>query len=419
MNKINKSWTEKDKMAVWHSTLNQWTRIPNFNIVKAKGIYLYDEDGNRFIDGISSGWVNLHGHSHPLINQRIIEQLGKSDHITFAGFTHQPAIKLAEKLLRILPENQGKIFFSDNGSTAIWVALKITLDYWKNKREDRNTFIVFENAYHGEGFNFITSQNSNKGQGISVVQIPVPNENNLESVLKNLDEINQTHQVAGFIFEPLIQGRAGMQMHKAEYLEQLIYRCQKLGIVTIADEVMTGFGRTGAMFACEHIGVEPDIFCLAKSLTGGYMPLGVTSCSAKILHAFMKKGQALSIDYFHSYTANPIACAAALASLEIFEQDGYIEEIIRIVYKHQAIAQYLQTLPTVENIRQTGTILAFDIKSKEQEYNSEYINYSFLKRGVLLQTIGTSVYIMPPYCISNQELDQVYAAVIDVIKKVK
>ncbi|MCO5248941.1 MAG: adenosylmethionine--8-amino-7-oxononanoate transaminase [Chitinophagales bacterium] len=422
MAEIDKNYSRRDKMAVWHSHIRQWEKTTNHNIIRGKGAWLYDDMGNRFIDAISSGGVNLHGHAHPLINQRISEQLSQLEYSPFTGFTHPKAIDLADKLLRLLPDNQGKIFYSNDESSAVEVAIKMTLQYWKNKAEDRKTFIVLEHDYHGSSFGAqsvsysFDKENALNHLDFQVKFIPMPIQNNLESVLLKIDEIHKEYQVAGFIFEPLVQFHAGMRMHKAEYLEQLIYRCQKWNIITIANEAITAFGRTGAMFACEHLGTSPDIFCLANSLTAGYMTLGATSCSAKVFHGFLKREQPETLNYAQSYTASPLACTAALASLEIFKQDAYIEEIIRIVYKHQAFAQYLQTHPQVENVRQMGTILAFEIKIDNSEDSSPLLNYRFLERGVIIQAIKNTVYFIPPYCTSNEDLDRIYAATLSVLK---
>lgn len=419
-------WSLRDRSAIWHPFTHQWKESLNINIVKGKGVYIYDDQGNEYIDAVSSWWVNLHGHAHPHIIQKLQEQLNQIEHVIFAGFTHQPAIELAEGLLQILPPNQSKIFYSDNGSTAVEVAIKMTMQYWNNIGQKKTAFLAFENSYHGDTFGAMTvgaKSPFNEPFGDSsfhVVHIPTPNENNLDQIIATILDHHQKTPFAGFIFEPLIQGSGGMLMYDAEHLEVIIQHCQKLGIICIADEVMTGFGRTGAMFACDHMEIAPDIFCLSKGLTAGYLPLGVTSCTSKIYHAFLEKDITKTFYHGHSYTANPLACTAGLASLDIFKKEGYIDEIVRIVYKHQAFSHELKKYTQVKNIRQTGTILAFDINNDEGTgyFNSKRDQYyqAFLDKGILLRPLGNTIYILPPYCCTNEQLDKIYECILEVIQ---
>lgn len=419
-------WSKRDKAAIWHPFTHQWQDNLNINIVRGRGVYLYDANDNAYLDAVASWWVNLHGHAHPHINQRIQEQISRLEHVIFAGFTHPPAIELAEGLLNILPPNQAKIFYSDNGSTAVEVAIKMTMQYWYNTGQKKKTFLAFENSYHGDTFGAMAVGARSPfsepfgAPAFHVIHLPLPTTENIDSILSNIADANQDSSVAGFIFEPLVQGSAGMLMYEAELLEQLIRFCQQSGIITIADEVMTGFGRTGAMFACDHMEIAPDIFCLSKGLTGGYLPLGVTSCTAQIYHAFLERDPLKTFYHGHSYTANPIACTAGVASLEVFRQPGYIDEIIRIVYKHQAFLHQLQNHSKVENARQTGTILAFDIRNNESTgyFNSRRDLYyqAFISRGILMRPLGNTMYILPPYCISNEELDHIYSVILEVLE---
>jgi adenosylmethionine-8-amino-7-oxononanoate aminotransferase len=418
-------WSERDQSAIWHPFTHQWKKDLHINIVKGQGVYIFDDKGNQYLDAISSWWVNLHGHAHPHINLRIKEQLDKIEHVIFAGFTHQPAIELAEGLLNILPPNQSKIFYSDNGSTAVEVAIKMTLQYWYNIENPKNTFLAFEDSYHGDTFGAMAVGaksvfNEPFGNAaFEVIHLPIPNAENISQILQKISELATQHNIAGFIFEPLVQGSGGMLMYDAEYLEQMIIHCQNLDIICIADEVMTGFGRTGAMFACDHLEVAPDIFCLSKGLTGGYLPLGVTSCTSKIYHTFLEKDPKKTFYHGHSYTANPLACTAGVASLEIFHQPNYIDEIVRITFKHQSFLHQLKSNPKVENPRQTGTILAFDIKNEEgtSYFNSKRDLYykAFLDKGILLRPLGNTIYILPPYCITNEELDLIYQTILEVL----
>lgn len=419
-------WSHRDKSAVWHPFTHQWKDQLNINILRGEGAYIYDDQGNSYIDAVSSWWVNLHGHAHPHIIQKLKDQLHQIEHVIFAGFTHTPAIELAENLLNLLPPNQAKIFYSDNGSTAVEVAIKMTMQYWSNIGQKRNTFIAFENSYHGDTFGAMTVGSPSPfnapfgHHSFEVLHIPTPNESNLDQLLSIILDHHAKNPFAGFIFEPLVQGSGGMLMYEAEHLETLIRHCQNLGIICIADEVMTGFGRTGAMFACDHMEIAPDIFCLSKGLTAGYLPLGVTSCTSKIYHAFLEKDIYKTFYHGHSYTANPLACTAGLASLDIFRQDGYIDEIVRIVYKHQAFTHQLSQIPQVENVRQTGTILAFDIKNEEgtNYFNSKRDLYykAFLDKGILLRPLGNTIYILPPYCITNEQLDFIYQTILEVVR---
>lgn len=422
------SWSERDREVVWHPFTHQWKDVLPINIVKGEGSLLFDDQGKAYIDAISSWWVNLHGHAQPYIAQKVSEQLYQLEHSIFAGFTHPGAITLAERLLEILPPNQAKVFFSDNGSTAVEVAIKMVLQYWWNIGEPKQVFLALEDSYHGDTFGAMAVGQPSpfnepfQPSALEVVHLPRPNVENIASILSKITELAKVKKVAGFIFEPLVQGSGGMQMYREEYLDQILQHCQKLEIITIADEVMTGFGRTGAFFACDHLETAPDIFCLSKGLTGGFLPMGLTTCSQQIYQPFLEKDIAKTFYHGHSYTGNPLACAAALASLDLLTKPDCIDDVVRIVYKHQAFILRNQHHPKLKNLRQTGTILAMDVVS---DLPSGYFNSirdklydAFLQRGVLLRPLGNVVYVLPPYCTTNDQLDIIYGVIEEVLEEI-
>ena len=415
---------KRDKRFIWHPYTSAKTRLDPISIVKGKGAYLYDDKGKRYIDAVSSWWTNIHGHAHPYIAKRVSAQLKKLEHVIFAGFTHEPAVHLAEKLLSRLPSSQKKIFYSDNGSTAVEVALKMAIQYWKNKGEKRNKIIAFKNAYHGDTFGAMSVSGRTQFTlpfipylfEVEFIDAPIPgNEGNSLSQLQA--KIRSKHKnIAAFIFEPLVQGTAGMIIHQPEGLEALIQCCRKNNIIAIADEVMTGFGRTGKFFATDFIRGKPDIYCLSKGLTGGTMALGVTSCTEKIYRAFVSNDSSKTFFHGHSYTANPVACSAAIASLELFDRAETNRSIKRIEKRHAAFAKVVKQHRNVSAVRHRGTILAIELKTNNK---TSYFNkirdkaYDFfIKRGIILRPLGNILYILPPYCISDKDLTYIYRSVI-------
>ena len=414
---------DRDQKVIWHPYTQSGLGKPPIGIVKGEGVYLVGEDGRKYIDAVSSWWVNIHGHSHPYIAEKVAEQLRQLEHTIFAGFTHEPAVSLAERLLKILPASQSRIFYSDNGSTAVEVAVKMALQFWANKDRPRLKIIAIEHAYHGDTFGAMSV--SARGSFtdpfspllFDVIHIPFPGGASAVLGLEKLKEIiaREKDQVAAFIFEPLVLGAGGMLMYEPGTLETMIGICRENGILTIADEVMTGFGRTGKLFACDHINIAPDIICLSKGITGGTMPLGVTSCSSEIYKAFLSSDRSKTFFHGHSYTANPVACAAALASLDLLLQDKCLENIARISQNHQDFIHKTDRNPALRNLRSRGTILAMDFHNKNE---TSYFNpvrdrlYDhFIEKGVLLRPLGNVVYIMPPYCITDNELHTVYNAI--------
>ena len=419
-----KSLAERDKAIIWHPYTQMNTMADPIGIVKGEGVYLIDETGKKYIDAVSSWWVNLHGHSHPHIAKRVSEQLYTLEHAIFAGFTHSPAIELAEGLLNILPANQAKIFYSDNGSTAVEVALKMCLQYWSNKGEPRKKVLAFNNSYHGDTFGAMAVSARSaftapfEGLLFDVVYVDTPNAENIDHLKAQIS--NFKSQISSFIYEPLVQGSAGMLMYGAKYLDELLDHCRQNNVFLIADEVMTGFGRTGKIFASDYLTNTPDIVCLSKGLTGGTMALGVTSCTQQIFDAFLSEDKLKTFFHGHSFTANPIACAAAIASLELTLAPENLENIRRISDSHSRFAQKISGHRKLRDIRQTGTILAFEW---ETEGNSSYFSglrdnlyVYFLNEGIILRPLGNIIYILPPYCITNQQLDFIYSKIEEALE---
>jgi adenosylmethionine-8-amino-7-oxononanoate aminotransferase len=414
----------RDSKVIWHpyTPMKIWPEA--IAIVKGEGVYLVDEEGNRYIDAISSWWVNLHGHSHPYITQKVAEQLATLEHCIFAGFTHEPAILLAERLLEILPDGMRKIFYSDNGSTAVEVALKMSLQYWRNKGEKKQRIIAIENAYHGDTFGAMAVSGRSifteafSDQLFDVTFIPFPGKTNSAQSIAALKEILQKGDTAALIVEPLVQGSAGMYMYDADTLEQYFQLCKEYNTLIIADEVMTGFGRTGPLFACDHIQTKPDIVCLSKGLTGGTMPLGITACTQQIFDAFYHDDRTKMLYHGHSFTANPAICAAALASLDLLLQDSCTDSRRQITAAHAEFANRIANRATIADIRQAGTILAIELKTDSPSYHNnmrDVIYKFFLDRLIILRPLGNIIYLIPPYCITKEELNHVYKAIIEFI----
>lgn len=414
------SLTERDRKVIWHPYTQMKNALPHIPVVRGEGVYLFDEDGKKYIDAVSSWWVNIHGHAHPHIAKKVAEQLSVLEHVIFAGFTHEPAVQLAERLLELLPGDQEKVFYTDNGSTAVEVALKMCLQYWSNTgHKGRTRIIAFKEAYHGDTFGAMSVSGRSiftdpfKSMLFDVEFIDLPTEKNIEQLKSKINYLS--NEVACFIFEPMVLGAGGMLMYEAEYLDQLIETCQKHGILTIADEVMTGFGRTGTYFACETLHSKPDIFCLSKGLTGGTMPLGVTTCNQKIFDAFLSDDKLKTLYHGHSFTANPVACAASLASLDILLSAETLPNIQRIKRKNEAFAAQIKEHPKVRDVRQKGTILVLEWETgNDTSYLSSLRNQLylyFLERGIILRPLGNTIYILPPYIISDEDLDYIYQTI--------
>lgn len=422
--------SDADKKFIWHPFTPLVDGIEPLLVESAQGIYLTLHDGRKIIDAVSSWWVNLHGHSHPVIAQAIANQAKKLEHVIFAGFTHQPAIQLAENLLRILPKNQSKIFFSDNGSTAVEVALKMAMQYWHNQGIMHKTKIVaLEGAYHGDTFGAMAVgergafNNAFAPYLFHVDFIDFPSNENKTKLLTDFETLLTTGKVGAFIYEPLVQGAGGMRMYSPEILERLIAMAHEHNVVCIADEVFTGFGRTGKLFASEYMTSLPDIVAVSKGITGGFMPLGVTSCSEKIVEPFRSGEVSKTFFHGHSYTANPLACAAANASFGLLVSTECQKNIERISKQHRAFIERNKNNKSVKTITSLGTILSIELHTTE---GTSYFNETrkkiypfFLERNILLRPLGNVIYVLPPYVITENELGSVYSAIEEFLFSVR
>lgn len=412
-------------LTIWHPYTQHKTADPELEIERAQGCTLYLKDGRTLIDGISSWWVNPFGHGNQALADAIYRQILHLDQVIFAGFTHQPAQKLATKLQDILPNNQSKLFFSDNGSTAVEVGLKMAIQYFYNLNRGPCTVVALQGSYHGDTFGAMAAGERGKffqpfeDYVFDVQFIPPPVTGSRESCLTALEKIIKNSDNACFLYEPMVQGAGGMIIHDAEILSELLEICKKNEVICIADEVMTGFGRTGKYFASEYLSVQPDIMCLSKCLTGGILPMALTSCTEKIYAAFHSNDYQATLFHGHSYTGNPVGCAAALCSLELLESDSFQDRIQSISRAHRAFVQAYQHHPHVSRIQSLGTILAVDlvIGDREGYFNSRSkdIYRYFLNRGALLRPLGNTVYILPPYCMTDEELNALHGLIADLI----
>jgi adenosylmethionine---8-amino-7-oxononanoate aminotransferase len=418
--------SERDHKTIWHPYTQMQTAEPAIGIVRGEGVYLVAEDGSRYLDMISSWWVNIHGHSNPFIAEKISRQLTTLEHVIFAGFTHEPAVELAEKLLEILPASISRIFYSDNGSTAVEVALKMAIQYWHNKGVKKQKILAFENAYHGDTFGAMSVSGRSvftdpfRDLLFEVIFVPVPVSGHEDEAMAKFMEVIDAHRdIAAFIFEPLLQGTAGMVMYEAALLNRMIQLAKEKNIIIIADEVMTGFGRTGKIFATDYISNKPDIFCLSKGLTGGFLPMGITACSSEIYEAFLSADKSKTFFHGHSYTANPIACTAAIASLELLLNPGCLDKIKQIESWHSGFMKNIITHPFIKNIRNIGTVMAIELVTTDE---TSYLNNIrdtayryFLDRKILIRPLGNIIYLMPPYCIEKEEMESVYDVILNFL----
>jgi len=412
---------------IWHPFTQHGLGQPIPEIVRAEGATLFTDDGRAIIDAISSWWVQTHGHCHPKIITAIQEQSASLDQIIFAGWTHEPAQQLAKGLSDFLPDSLDHIFFSDSGSTAVEVALKMALGYWHNQGHERHRIVVMDHSYHGDTIGAM----SIGARGVfnqayapllfDVGSIPFPNEGTEQVTLDALTTFctDQDNPPAALIVEPLILGAGGMKIYSPKVLAQMHHICQQHDVLFIADEVMTGWGRTGTVFACEQAGITPDILCMAKGLTGGVIPLAVTAASAPIYDAHFSQDRTKMFFHSSSFTANPIACAAANANLQIWRNEPVQQRIDHIIARHQEFARMLSKHNNIAAIRQSGTILAFEIDEASGNYMSalgpQLLRF-FADRGVLLRPLGNTVYLMPPYCITDAQLSMVYGVVEEAVE---
>jgi adenosylmethionine---8-amino-7-oxononanoate aminotransferase len=416
---MHKTLVERDRNVIWHPYTQAKLAADPLPIVRGKGTWLFDEAGNGYIDAISNWWVTIHGHAHPYLAQKVAEQARQLEQVIFAGFTHEPAVRLAEGLLQILPGNFSKVFYRDNGSTAVEVAIKMAIQFWENKGQSRRKILALANSYHGDTFGSMSVSDRGtftKAFHDYLFEVEFVDAGDLRVRNDKWDE------VACFIYEPLVQGAGGMKMYEASQLNNMLQMCKQHGVICIADEVMTGFGRTGKLFASEYVDTKPDIICLSKGLTGGMMALGATACTQEIYDAFLSDDRSKTFFHGHSYTANPIACAAANASLDLLLRDECLQNIQRIAEQHATFAERLRNISSVKNIRQCGTIIAFEIETSGAEGYlnniSSVIHQKALTHGVLLRPLGNTVYIMPPYCTSDKELEKVYRCTVNILSTV-
>ena len=428
-------WVARDLAHVWHpcTQMKDHETVPMIPLRSGSGVWLEDHTGKRYLDGISSWWVNLFGHANPRINAAVVEQLGRLEHAIFAGFTHEPAITLAEELVRLAPAGLNRCFFADNGSAAIEVAVKMSFHYWRNRGRPRKTrFITLSNSYHGETLGALAVGNVELYKSIyrpllmDVITVPSPDAFGREAGASEADHarrmfahmeaaLEQNHgEVAAVIVEPLVQCAGGMRMYDPVYLQLLREACDRFDVQLIADEIAVGFGRTGTMFACEQAGIRPDYLCLSKGLTGGYLPLSVVLTTDTVYDAFYDEYTKLNAFlHSHSYTGNALACAAANATLAIFREEPVLERNRTLAARMAASVEHLREHPHVAEIRQRGMILAIEVMKDVAnrtpwpftERRGLRIYRLALDRGALIRPLGTTVYFMPPYVIEPDEID--------------
>lgn len=411
---------------VWHPYTQHGLDPAPLAVRSGKGALLYLEDGRVLIDGISSWWVNVHGHAHPRIVEAIASQSRTLEQVIFSGCTHKPAQELAERLAGHIREGAYKVFYSDNGSTAVEVGLKMAIQYHHLRGDARDTIVALSGGFHGETLGALSAGDVGAFKAafapylFRVEYLPSPADNSLARMLEALDRVHRQRKVAALLFEPLVQGAGGMRMYDPAVLSTLLERCRQLGIMTIADEVMTGFYRTGSFLATDQADSTPDIICLAKGLSGGFLPLGATMCREEIYRAFLSQDRARTFFHGHSFTANPIACAAGVASLQLFGLPETQQAIARISRRQAEFAQSLmQSRPDMAP-RSTGTILALDFPPDGSRGYLDSLRdrlYDFfLHRDILLRPLGNTVYVLPPYCISDAQLDLIYGAILEAVE---
>ncbi|MFD2673593.1 adenosylmethionine--8-amino-7-oxononanoate transaminase [Marinicrinis sediminis] len=428
----------KDRQYVWHpfTQMKDYENQDHLLIEKAEGIHLYGADGRTYMDTVSSWWVNVHGHGHPRIKQAIQEQMERMDHVMFSGLTHEPAIVLAEKLVERTPEGLTRVFYSDNGSTAVEVALKMSYQYWQHQgHKTKHKFIYLQGSYHGDTLGAVSVGGVDLYHAIfkpllfSAYQAPSPAISGMEQSLEAIEDLMKRHQseIAGIVIEPLIQAAGGMHIYGADFLTRLRALCNTYEIHLIADEVATGFGRTGKMFACEYAGMTPDLICLSKGLTAGVMPLSATLCTEEIYQSFYDDYETLKTFFHgHSFTGNPLACAVGIESLNIFEDDnllGHVQEVS--AYMQQQFRRFAD-LEHVDHIRGLGMVAALNLvkdKDRQEAYDpvkraGYQIYKQGLEEGLILRPLGDTIYYWLPLCTTKEQVDTIIARTSSVIEKV-
>ena len=432
---LNRQWTDRDLAVLWHpcTQMKDHERLPLIPIRRGEGVWLEDFDGNRYIDAVSSWWVNVFGHANPRIGQRIKEQVDQLEHVILAGFSHAPVVELSERLVKLTPAGLDRVFYADNGSSCIEVALKMSFHYWRNLgRSDKRRFVTLTNSYHGETVAAMSVGDVSlftetyRPLLLDTLKVPSPDcflrpdgmtwEDHSRAMFAAMEQTlaEHHHEVAAVIVEPLIQGAGGMRMYHPIYLKLLREACDRYEVHLIHDEIAVGFGRTGTLFACEQAGITPDFLCLSKALTGGYLPLAACLTTERVYQAFYDDYSTLrAFLHSHSYTGNPLACAAALATLDIFEQDGVIEANRALAARMASATAHLADHPHVGEVRQTGMTLAIEMVRERtgktpypwQERRGLKVYEHALGRGALLRPLGSVVYLLPPYVITPEQID--------------
>ncbi len=431
----NESWMQRDLAVLWHpcTQMKDHEQLPLIPIRRGEGVWLEDFDGKRYIDAVSSWWVNVFGHSNPRINQRIKNQLDQLEHVMLAGFSHQPVVELSERLVALTPPGLERVFYTDNGSTGIEVALKMSFHYWRNSGQPtKQRFVTLTNSYHGETVAAMSVgdvalfTDTYKPLLLDTFKVPSPDcylrpegmswEEHSRNMFAHMERTLVEHhrEIAAVIVEPLIQGAGGMRMYHPIYLKLLREACDRHDVHLIHDEIAVGFGRTGTMFACEQAGITPDFLCLSKALTGGYLPMAAVLTTDNLYQAFYDDYSTLrAFLHSHTYTGNPLACAAALATLDIFEQDNVIEANKALAARMATATAHLAEHPHVAEVRQTGMALAIEMVADKarktpypwQERRGLKVYEHALQRGALLRPLGSVVYFLPPYTITEEQID--------------
>ena len=426
-----------DRRHVWHPFTQHGLGETPTVIIRAKAASLFDAEGREILDLISSWWTCTHGHSHPKLNAALAAQAARFEHLMFAGFTHQPAVALAERVTALLPADLTRAFYSDDGSTSVEVALKIAYQYWVNLGESRRLLVAFDGGYHGDTLGAMSLGRGSEMFGafsdlmfeVRVLPFPATFEGDDAVEAREADALSafekllreHPHEIAALIIEPLLQGAGGMRVCRPQFLRRLADTAQDAGVLVILDEVATGFGRTGTLFAHEQAGVVPDLICLSKGLTAGYMPLALTVAREAVFEAFLGDSFDRALPHGHSFTANPLACAVALASLDLFEEEQTLARIARIEARHRATLAGLATRDDVLRPRVLGTILAFEAKGlgAYQSVESRRLRDWYLAHGLNIRPLGETLYLMPPYCIADDELTRAYAGLVEGLDTIR
>ena len=422
-----------DRRHIWHPFTQHASERDPLVVTRAKGASLFDEDGNEILDLISSWWTCIHGHAHPALVQTLSEQAATLEHVMFAGFTHPPAANLSKALVDLLPGDLNRVFFSDNGSTSVEVALKLAYQYHRNKGDTaRSEFIAFEGGYHGDTLGAMSLGQASDFFTLfqelmcTVHAVPYAQtwdgddgvEEREETALKALAELldQQGKKAAAIILEPLMQGASGYRFARAEFVRRVSEMAREAGLLVIYDEVAVGFGRTGTLFACEQAGFIPDIICLSKGLTAGMLPMAVTVARDEIFDAFLGETFDTALAHGHTFTANPLACAVALKSLEIFNEEKSLEKVAHMEARNREQLARLKEHPRAERPRAMGSMLAFELAGTQGHYKTrdgERLRDWYLKNGLNIRPLGPTVYLMPPYCITDDELARAYAGLFE------